>query len=84
MRVAGDVFDVVDGLEVLVVSPLVESQQRGVFEREHGEGRHQGVRQRDLGVGRSMVGQLLKPLTDNGKQGICGQTLTWVARSVVF
>ena len=45
LRVAGDAVDPIDGAEVVVgvVAAVVEGQQGRVFEREHGEGRHQGV-----------------------------------------
>jgi hypothetical protein len=36
---------VVNGFEVLVVSSLVERQQRGILQRKHGESRHQSVGQ---------------------------------------
>ena len=46
---------------------LVESWQRRVLEREHGEGRHEGVGQRGIGVGGPVVGDSLRPLTNQTK-----------------
>ena len=50
LGVAGDAVDPIDGAEVVVgvAAAVVEGQQGRVFEREHREGRHQGIGQGDF------------------------------------
>ena len=61
--------------QVLVVAALLKGQQGGVLQGEHGEGRHQGVRQGNRALPPAMVGDLLKPKPQQFVQGIGGKML---------
>ena len=59
LGVGGDAIDPIDGAEVVVgvAAALIEGQQGRVFEREHREGRHQGVVQGDFDLAERWSGR---------------------------
>jgi len=73
LTVAGDSSNLVDAVQILrfLASALVKSEQRRVFEREHGKAAHQCINQGDLDVTRAMI-RHRREITANGiEQGIC-------------
>ena len=68
LGVAGDAVDPIDGAEVVIgiAAAVVEGEQGWVFEREHREGRHQGVVQGDFHRTRPRVGKSER----NGSEGL--------------
>ena len=56
LRVAGNLTDVKDGLNIAVVPSFLERVHRGIFQRERGEPRHDRVRQRIDGLS-TRIGQ---------------------------
>ena len=75
LRVAGNLPDAEQRLQVGIVAPLVEGQQRRVFQREHGEGRQQRIPQGNGWLELPMVGDSGKALAQQGIQGIGRQLL---------
>ena len=77
LGVAGDVVDPIDGAEVVrgVAAAVVEGQQGRIFEREHREGRHQGVSQGDFDVAGPRVGKRGEMAVEDLKKGVGGQIL---------
>ena len=77
LRVAGDAVDPIDGAEVVlgVVAAVVEGQQGWVFEREHREGRHQGIVQWDFDHARPRIGKRTEMGAERAEQGVGRETL---------
>jgi len=63
------------GLQVGIAAAMVEGQQRRVLQREHGEGRQQGVPKVNGRPGLPMVGDLGEALAHQGIKGISRQLL---------
>ena len=49
---------------------MIEGQQGRVFEREHREGRHQGVVQGDFDLARTVVGKRAEMGAENLEEGV--------------
>jgi hypothetical protein len=62
--------DAVNALQIVLGAFLVKGEQRGRFEGEHGEGGHQGIAQRDVGIAFSVIGNLTKDVLNRAQQGI--------------
>ena len=75
LRVAGNLPDAEQRLQVGIATPLVEGQQRRVLQREHGEGRQQRVPQRNGWLELPMVGDSGEALAQQRIQGIGRQLL---------
>lgn len=75
LRVAGNLSDAEQRLEVPIAAALVEGQQRGILQREHGEGRHQRVGQGNRRRGSPRIGYPGKAAADQGIEGIRRQVL---------
>jgi hypothetical protein len=76
--VTGYVFHVEDHPQVLLVllSSLVEGQQGGIFESEHGQSTHRRIRQTDVRFSSSGIGDVAEGFTDVPEQGIRGKLFT--------
>ena len=72
LGVAGDAVDAVDGAEVVVgvAAAVVEGQQGWVFEREHREGRHQGIAQGDFDLAGPEVGKRAETGAEQPEEGV--------------
>jgi len=69
-RVAGNLADAEQRLEILVAATVVEGQQRGVLQREQSEGRKQRVGQGNRRARPSRIGDLGKSVANQGIEGI--------------
>ena len=80
LGVAGDVVDAVDGAEVVVgvAAAMIEGQQGGVFEREHGEGRHQGIAQGEFDLARPRVRNRDEKRVEKSKEGVGREILAYL------
>jgi hypothetical protein len=74
-RVAGNLADAEQGIQIGIAATVVEGQQRGVLQREHGEGRHQGVGQGNRRIGAPRIGDLGETAANQGIEGIRRQVL---------
>jgi hypothetical protein len=72
------VFHVEDHPQVLFVllSSLVEGQQRRLLEREHGQSTHQRIRQTDVRFSGSGIANVVEGFTDAPEQSIRGKPFT--------
>ena len=75
LGVAGNLADAEQRLQVGIVAPLVEGQQRRVLQREHGDGRQQRVAQGNGRFGLPMIGDSGEALAQQGIQRIGRQLL---------
>jgi hypothetical protein len=75
LRVGGDVVDAVDGVKVVVgiATTLVEGQEGRILEREHGDGGHPGVAERDFGLTRARIGDFVKPAAELSEERVRGE-----------
>ena len=71
-------MDPIDGAEIVVgvAAAVVEGQQGGVLEGEHGEGRHQGVVQGDFNLARPQIGKRTEMGAERAEQGISREGLS--------
>jgi len=76
--ITGYVFHVEDHAQVLFVllSSLVEGQQRRLLESEHGQSTHQRIGQTDIWFSGSGVGDVVEGFTDAPEQSIRGKLFT--------
>ena len=83
LRVAGDALDPIEGAEVVVGVPaaVVEGQQGRVFEREHGEGRHQDVVQGDFHLRRPQVGKRSEMGAEQSEEAVGREIFAYVTES---
>src|SRR5271157_1630939 len=67
----------IDGAEVVIgiVAAVVEGQQGRVFEREHREGRHQGIGQGDFNLARPRVRKRGETRAERPEKGVGGEVL---------
>ena len=79
LGVGGDAVDPIDRAEVVVgvAAAVVEGQQGGVFEREHREGRHQGIAQGDFDVAGPRVRKGAELGAEQLKEGVGGEILPY-------
>jgi hypothetical protein len=77
-RITGYVFHVEDHSQILLVllSSLVEGQQRRILESEHGQSTHERIRQSDIRFSGSGIANVVEGLVDVPEQGIGGKMLT--------
>ena len=75
LRVAGNLSDAEQRLQVPIAATVVEGQQRGVLQREQGEGRHQRVGQGNRRAGSPRIGDLGEAAANQGIEGIRRQVL---------
>ena len=77
LGVGGDAVDAIDGAEVVVgvAAAVVEGQQGRVFEREHREGRHQGIAQGDFDLARPRIGKGAEMGAERSEEGVGGEIL---------
>ena len=77
LGVGGDAVDPIDRAEVVigVAAAVVEGQQGWVFEREHREGRHQGVAQGDFDLARPRIRKRAEMGAERSEQGVGGEIL---------
>jgi len=54
---------------------VVEGQQGGILEREHGEGRHQGVAQGDFDLAGPLLGEGAEMGAEGPEQGVGREVL---------
>ena len=77
LGVGGDVVDSRDRAEVVVgvAAAVVEGQQGWVFEREHREGRHQGIAQWDFDLARPQIRKRAERGAERSEEGVGGEIL---------
>src|SRR3954447_25110639 len=83
LRVGGDAVDPIDGAEVIrgVASSVVEGEEGGVLEREHREGRHDGVAQGDLDRAGARVRERAELGVEELKEGVGGKIFARLTES---
>ena len=77
LGVGGDAVNPIDRSEVVVgvAAAVVEGQQGWVFEREHREGRHQGIVQWDFDLARPRIGKRAEMKAERSEEGVGRETL---------
>jgi hypothetical protein len=77
LRIAGNVFDLVDGSEVVVglMSSFVEGEQGGFFEGEHGERSHGDVTERIGDGSGSVIGEGVESLAELLEDRVGAETI---------
>src|SRR6266568_3695949 len=81
VRVARDLLNAVDGVQIALGPLLVKSQERGRFEGEHGKGRPERIRSGNLGLANTVIWQAGKAAVHQAKERIGGQMLTSLRRN---
>ena len=83
LGVGGDAVNPIDRAEVVVgvVAAVVEGQQGWVFEREHREGRHQGVAQSDFNLARPRIRKRAEMRAERSEEGVGREILPYVTGS---
>src|ERR687895_1957709 len=69
-RITRNPPDAVNALQVVLGPLLVKGEKRRRFEREHGQGGHEDITQRDLGIAFSVIRNLTKDVLNRAQQGI--------------
>lgn len=69
-RITRDPPNPIDALQIVLSSNLVKGEQRGGCEGEHGQGGHEGITQRDVGIACSMLRKLTKDVLNRAQQRV--------------
>ena len=70
MGVARDTLDTVDRVQIALGPLLVKGKERGRFERKHSEGGHEGICERNIRLGRAIIGDIVKAGVNQPKKRI--------------
>ena len=57
-------------LQIVFGPLLIKGKQRRGFEGKHGEGGHEGIMQRDVGIAFSVIWNVIKDVVNRASQGI--------------
>lgn len=75
MRVARDTLEPIDGVPIALCPLLVTGEERGRFEGKQGEGGPEGIRERNIRLGRALIWEVVKASMHQPQERICGEML---------
>ena len=77
VRVTRDTLDPVDGVQIALGPLLVKGEERGRFERTHGERRHEGIRSGNVSILTARLRDVGEAASDQVKERIGREMLAF-------
>src|SRR6266851_7874244 len=78
VRVTRNTLDPVDGVHIALGPLLVKGEERGRFERKHGERRHEGIREGNVSMLTARIRNVGEAASDHVKERIGREMLTFL------